>query len=170
MVPGDVSKGPWGIPAKKIFKLHGDLIIAQSNPQIRQFCCYFIPFSSIFPPMFPDFAHWFSWFAAPGSSLDIFINFSVLIIWGGAEVHGFMNKHQYRDEFIHWMDTKYKSAISWIFISFLQCWSYKQKLQRKRKPQTMQSSMLSARLKEKSYLHNNPALPTVGDASINHGS
>ena len=52
--------------------------------------------------MFPDFAHWFSWFAAPGSSLDIFINFSVLIIWGGAEVHGFMNKHQYRDEFIEW--------------------------------------------------------------------
>ena len=28
MVPGDVSKGPWGIPAKKNFKLHGDLIIA----------------------------------------------------------------------------------------------------------------------------------------------
>ena len=31
MVPGDVSKGPWGIPAKKIFKLHGDLIIAHNN-------------------------------------------------------------------------------------------------------------------------------------------
>ena len=30
MVPGDVSKGPWGIPAKKIFKLSGDLIIAHS--------------------------------------------------------------------------------------------------------------------------------------------
>ena len=29
MVPGDVPKGPRGIPAKKIFKLHGDLIIAQ---------------------------------------------------------------------------------------------------------------------------------------------
>ena len=28
MVPGDVSKGPWGIPAKKKFKLSGDLIIA----------------------------------------------------------------------------------------------------------------------------------------------
>ena len=28
MVPGDVSKGPWGIPAKKNFKLSGDLIIA----------------------------------------------------------------------------------------------------------------------------------------------
>ena len=104
-----------------------------SNPQIRQFCCCFIPFSSIFPPMFPDFAHWFSWFAAPGSSLDIFINFGVLIIWGGAEFHGFMNKHQYRDEFIHWMDAKYKSAISWIFISFLQCWSYQTKVTKEKK-------------------------------------
>ena len=28
MVPGDVSKGPWGIPAKKNFKLSGHLIIA----------------------------------------------------------------------------------------------------------------------------------------------
>ena len=28
MVPGDVSKGPWGIPAKKDFKLCGHLIIA----------------------------------------------------------------------------------------------------------------------------------------------
>ena len=31
MVPGDVSKGPWGIPAKKIFKLRGHLIIALSE-------------------------------------------------------------------------------------------------------------------------------------------
>ena len=30
MVPGDVSKGPWGIPAKKNFKLSRDLIIAQN--------------------------------------------------------------------------------------------------------------------------------------------
>ena len=29
MVPVDVFKGPREIPAKKIFKLHGDLIIAQ---------------------------------------------------------------------------------------------------------------------------------------------
>ena len=29
MVPGDVSKGPWGIPVKKNFKLPGDQIIAQ---------------------------------------------------------------------------------------------------------------------------------------------
>ena len=29
MVPGDVSKGPGGIPAKKNFKLSGHLIFAQ---------------------------------------------------------------------------------------------------------------------------------------------
>ena len=31
MVPGDVSKGPWGIPAKKNFKLRGDQISAQNE-------------------------------------------------------------------------------------------------------------------------------------------
>ena len=38
MVPGDVSKGSWGIPVKKIFKLPGDQIIALSvvvHDQIR---------------------------------------------------------------------------------------------------------------------------------------
>ena len=30
MVPGDVSKGPWGIPAKKKFKLRGDQISAHT--------------------------------------------------------------------------------------------------------------------------------------------
>ena len=37
MVPGDVSKGPWGIPAKKNFKLSGDLIIAHNNYYSSEF-------------------------------------------------------------------------------------------------------------------------------------
>ena len=37
MVPGDVSKGSWGIPAKIFFKLSGDLIIAQDMTDISYF-------------------------------------------------------------------------------------------------------------------------------------
>ena len=38
MVPGDVSKGPRGIPAKKNFKLRGHLIFAQYVAETFEIC------------------------------------------------------------------------------------------------------------------------------------